>query len=68
MRPTAALRLVQEGRLGLDTPVNRYLRDWKIPDNDFTAQEIALAVDRDEEGKILALQIVGGPRAIRVGG
>lgn len=36
---TAALRLVQEGRLELDTPVNRYLRDWKIPDNDFTAQE-----------------------------
>ena len=36
---TAALRLVQEGRLELDTPVNRYLRNWKIPDNDFTAPE-----------------------------
>jgi len=33
----AALRLVEDGLLELDTPVNQYLRSWKIPDNDFTA-------------------------------
>ncbi len=33
----AALRLVQDGILELDAPVNRYLRGWQIPDNDFTA-------------------------------
>ena len=33
----AALRLVEEGLLELDTPVNQYLRSWKIPDNEFTA-------------------------------
>ncbi len=33
---TAALKLVEEGVLELDAPVNRYLTRWKIPDNDFT--------------------------------
>ncbi len=33
---TAALRLVQEGRLSLDAPINDYLTSWKIPDNEFT--------------------------------
>jgi CubicO group peptidase (beta-lactamase class C family) len=32
----AALRLVQEGVLELDAPVNRYLRGWQIPENGFT--------------------------------
>jgi CubicO group peptidase (beta-lactamase class C family) len=32
----AALRLVEEGVLELDAPVNRYLRGWQIPDNGFT--------------------------------
>ena len=33
----AALRLVEEGVLELDAPVNRYLRGWQIPENGFTA-------------------------------
>jgi len=33
-----ALRLVGEGRLSLDTPANAQLRQWKLPDNAFTAQ------------------------------
>jgi len=32
----AALRLVEDGRLDLDAPVNDYLTDWKIPENQFT--------------------------------
>ncbi|MGW8267470.1 MAG: serine hydrolase domain-containing protein [Longimicrobiales bacterium] len=35
---TAALRLVDEGLLELDTPVNNYLRGWKIPENNFTRE------------------------------
>jgi CubicO group peptidase (beta-lactamase class C family) len=35
----AALHLVQEGRLSLDENVNDKLRTWKVPDNQFTAQE-----------------------------
>jgi CubicO group peptidase (beta-lactamase class C family) len=31
-----ALRLVQEGKLGLDANINEALRSWKLPDNDFT--------------------------------
>lgn len=34
----AALRLVEKGLLELDTPVNRYLKRWKIPENDFTRE------------------------------
>jgi CubicO group peptidase (beta-lactamase class C family) len=34
----AALRLVQSGKLDLDTDVNRYLKTWKLPDNEFTAK------------------------------
>ena len=36
---TAMLRLVEQNRLALDTPVNQYLRSWKVPDNAFTATE-----------------------------
>ncbi|KAA3440055.1 serine hydrolase domain-containing protein [Rufibacter hautae] len=32
----AALRLVQDGKLALDAPINQYLTSWKIPENDFT--------------------------------
>lgn len=32
----AALRLVEAGKLQLDTNVNRTLRGWQVPDNDFT--------------------------------
>src|SRR5260370_850796 len=35
----AALHLVQEGKLSLDENVNDKLRTWKVPDNQFTAQE-----------------------------
>ena len=36
---TATLRLVDEGRLALDTDVNTYLRSWKVPENEFTASQ-----------------------------
>jgi CubicO group peptidase (beta-lactamase class C family) len=35
----AVLHLVQTGKLDLDTDVNGYLKSWKIPDNEFTAQK-----------------------------
>jgi CubicO group peptidase (beta-lactamase class C family) len=35
---TAALTLVQDGRVELDTDVNRYLTSWQVPANDFTRQ------------------------------
>jgi len=35
----AALRLVQDGVLELDAPVNRYLKKWKVPDNRFTREQ-----------------------------
>ena len=34
----AALRLVEAGKLDLDADVNRYLKTWKVPDNEFTAK------------------------------
>lgn len=36
---TGMLRMVDEGKLALDTPVNEYLVSWKLPENQFTAQE-----------------------------
>ena len=36
----AALHLVQTGNVDLDTDVNRYLRGWKIPGNEFTVQKV----------------------------
>ena len=35
----AALRMVEQGRLSLDAPINDALKSWKIPDNEFTAME-----------------------------
>lgn len=35
----SALKLAEEGLLDLDQNVNTYLRDWKIPDTDFTQTE-----------------------------
>ncbi len=32
----AVMRMVQEGRVGLDEDVNRYLKSWKVPVNEFT--------------------------------
>ena len=34
-----ALRLVQQGKLSLDGPVNDKLATWKIPENEFTRQQ-----------------------------
>lgn len=33
----AALRLVDDGRLELDQDVNKYLRSWRVPENEYTA-------------------------------
>jgi len=35
----AALRLVEEGKLGLDDDVNKYLKDWQIEENKYTTNE-----------------------------
>lgn len=35
----AALRLVRQGQLDLDEPVNEKLTDWKVPDNEFTKDQ-----------------------------
>jgi CubicO group peptidase (beta-lactamase class C family) len=37
------LKLVEEGRIDLDTDVNQYLKRWKIPDSEFTvAQKVTV--------------------------
>lgn len=36
---TAALRMVEQGQLALDTPINDFLKSWKLPDNAFTQQK-----------------------------
>ena len=33
------LKLVEEGKIDLDTNVNQYLKRWKVPDNQFTAKQ-----------------------------
>lgn len=35
----SALKLVEEGKIDLDKDVNEYLKDWKIPDSEFTTEE-----------------------------
>jgi len=35
----AALTFVEEGLLELDSDVNQYLKSWKVPENEFTADE-----------------------------
>jgi CubicO group peptidase (beta-lactamase class C family) len=40
----AALRLAADGRLDLSRPANAYLKEWRIPENDFTrARSITVA-------------------------
>jgi CubicO group peptidase (beta-lactamase class C family) len=34
----AVLRLVADGRLALDEPVNSFLRSWRLPDNELTTR------------------------------
>ncbi len=31
-----AMRLVEAGKLALDEPINRYLKSWQLPENEFT--------------------------------
>jgi CubicO group peptidase (beta-lactamase class C family) len=39
-----ALALVSRGRLSLDSDINAYLKSWKLPDNEFTAdRKVTLA-------------------------
>ena len=35
---TSALRLVEQGRLDLDAPINDALESWQLPDNELTAR------------------------------
>lgn len=35
----AVLKLAQDGKVDLDEDVNKYLKDWKLPENEFTATE-----------------------------
>jgi CubicO group peptidase (beta-lactamase class C family) len=35
----AALRLVEQGKLGLDEDVNQKLKTWKVPENEFTKEK-----------------------------
>ena len=35
---TAVLQLVDDGRLTLDDNVNRWLRSWRVPENEYTGQ------------------------------
>lgn len=35
----AAMRLVQQGKLTLDEPINNYLASWKIKENEFTQKK-----------------------------
>jgi len=34
-----ALRLVEQGLIGLDDDVNQYLKSWKVPENEFTREK-----------------------------
>jgi CubicO group peptidase (beta-lactamase class C family) len=36
---TATLNLVQQGTIGLDEDINHRLTSWKVPENEFTAEE-----------------------------
>jgi CubicO group peptidase (beta-lactamase class C family) len=35
----AVMHLVQMGKLNLDADINQYLKAWKVPENEFTAQK-----------------------------
>lgn len=38
----AVMQLVEEGRLNLDVPVNRYLTRWKIPESEYGSDRVTL--------------------------
>ena len=35
----AILKMMEEGKVHLDSNVNKYLTTWKVPENKFTAKE-----------------------------
>ncbi len=37
----AALKLVEQNKISLDSNINDYLKSWKLPDNDFTKNKKA---------------------------
>lgn len=37
-----ALQLVERGEVELDTPINQYLKRWKIPDSEFNSEKVTL--------------------------
>ena len=38
----AIMKLVDEGTLNLDVPVNTYLRQWQVPDSEYGAEKVTL--------------------------
>ncbi len=42
MTAWAVMRLVEQGRVGLDAPANQYLKRWQIPSNEFDANTITV--------------------------
>ncbi|HJR36123.1 MAG TPA: serine hydrolase domain-containing protein [Gemmatimonadales bacterium] len=66
-----ALRLVEQGRLSLDAPVNDYLTAWKVPGNRFTeAKPVTLAGILSHTAGLTVHgfpgYVVGGPAATLV--
>ncbi|HEX2532285.1 MAG TPA: serine hydrolase domain-containing protein, partial [Chitinophagaceae bacterium] len=58
----AALRQVQEGTLALDAPVNRYLRSWKIEENEWTrATPVTLRMLLSHTGSTIQSSYFGFP-------
>jgi CubicO group peptidase (beta-lactamase class C family) len=39
LNDTAIMKLVEQGRLALNEDVNKYLKSWKVPSNEFTEKE-----------------------------
>jgi CubicO group peptidase (beta-lactamase class C family) len=36
------MRLVEQGRIGLDDPVQKYLGDWKLPESRYAAEQVTI--------------------------
>ncbi len=36
------MRLVEQGLVGLDDPVQQYLGDWKLPESEYSEQEVTI--------------------------
>lgn len=37
-----AMQLVEQGEIGLDTPINQYLKRWQIPESEFNTEKVTL--------------------------